>query len=205
MEFTTFYNKHKDEKILVIGCGESAKLIKNHPLLCNVVTIGVNDICRLMTPKYLVVVDTPKKFNGERHKFVSKTAAEYVFTQINEWKIFPPARKILFKLGNNRLGHLQAREIIDYSNNSPYVASIIAYKMGASEIGLVGVDFTLNHFYAKDGEHILIKTGRMASVEQDFKKLAREFKKNRVDLVNLSPTSKLTSVPKMDLIKFLNT
>lgn len=203
MRFADFAGKHKGEDIIVIGCGESAMLLKQHPCLGTITTIGVNDVGLILDPTYLIVVDAPNRFQGTRNKLITDTKAQYVFTQMKDWKINPPEKKVLFRLGGNRLRSLFDANTVDYSNNSPYVGAMVAFKMGAKRIGMIGVDFTHNHFYAKDGEHILTKTGRIGVIDSDYAKMVYEFSKHSVLVYNLSPITRLNAIPKMSLDAFL--
>jgi hypothetical protein len=54
--------------------------------------------------------------------------------------------------------------VLDFSNNSPYIAAILAYQMGCRRIGLIGVDFTDNHCHMQDGAHELVRNGRIGKL-----------------------------------------
>ena len=82
-------------------------------------------------------------------------------------------------------------------NNSPYMAIILAYKMGCKKIGMLGVDFTPNHFYAKDGDHDLIQKKYINKILNHYELLYNELKKNDCLLYNLSVDSIITTVPKI--------
>ena len=195
-----FRNIHTKDKIIILGCGASAVDIVDvdHS---GVILFGVNDISRLISPKYLLVVDTPAKFLGLRNKAVVQSGADYLFTQIHDWKPMKPTKKVIFQLGNNRLKNIESMELVDYSNNSPYMAALIAYKMGCKNIGILGVDFTKNHFYAEDGDHVLID--RLNDIDIKYKELREKLNSKGVNLYNLSKHSALTHIPKMDMLKFL--
>jgi hypothetical protein len=139
---------------------------------------------------------------------VINTKADNFLTHIPEWKIKKKEKTVLYKLGSrSRYQHLdkdQFPDIIDYSNNSPYMAIIAAYKMGINKIGLIGVDFTDNHFYAKDGAHNLIKTNRTNTIIRDYKLLNDELKRKKVMIYNLSKESILDFLPKIEITKFIS-
>ena len=84
-EFYKFANKHKGGRFLIIGLGESAnELVKPGIDLSDVITIGVNDCDRLITPKYLIVIDDPKRFNPpDRATYMRNTGAEIIFPQLS--------------------------------------------------------------------------------------------------------------------------
>jgi hypothetical protein len=75
MNDTTFAqvrDRHAGEAILVCGCGSSLATLRLPP---GVPTIGVNDIGRLFDPDYLVVVNPPRQFSGDRFRFVRESRA----------------------------------------------------------------------------------------------------------------------------------
>jgi len=186
MEYHEFKGKHIGQKILVCGCGESAKLIGRIPSDKMPVTIGVNDICRLFTPSYLVVLNDKVGFNEDRWKWIKESSAPYCFTQIPSLKTASP--KVIVKLGRYGSFDFESGKV-DYTTNSPYVACLIAAYMGAAEIGLLGVDFTDNHFFANTGQHHL--TRRLPSIRSEYKKLQAAFADKKIRLVNLSPVSQI--------------
>ena len=202
MKLSYFKNKHLNDKIIVLGLGMSANNILDVDR-SNVVLFGVNDISRLVVPTYVLVVDTPSKFTGLRHKYILQSGAQYLFTQIKDWKPMSPTMKVTFDLGSNSLRNMDNPEVVDYSNNSPYMAIIIAYKMGCKNIGLLGVDFTPNHFFENDGEHVLIKTNRLSDIDRSYGNLTEALNSRHVNLYNLNKDSLITSIPKMDLVEFI--
>jgi hypothetical protein len=75
--------------------------------------------------------------------------------------------------------------------------------MGARRIGLLGVDFTDNHFFAKTGRHPL--AGSLQQINEEYKKLGAALASRGVELVNLSHQSRLTALPRQHLSAFLAT
>jgi hypothetical protein len=73
--------------------------------------------------------------------------------------------------------------------------------MGARRIGLIGVDFTENHFYAPTGEHPL--TPQLGSIDGHFVKMAEAASVRGVEIFNLSRRSRLTAFPKISVGDFL--
>jgi uncharacterized Rossmann fold enzyme len=84
--------------------------------------------------------------------------------------------------------------------NSPYMAAIIAYQLGAKKIGMVGVDFTNDHFFSNTGTHKLSKHVR--NIDLEYSVLRSNLEKKGVKVANLSPISLLESWPKMTLDQF---
>src|SRR6185369_13796605 len=85
-------------------------------------------------------------------------------------------------------------DTLNYTQNSPYVALCLAIRMGAKQIGLIGVDFTDNHFFAKTGTHPL--KGQFATIDGQYRKLAEAVRSHGIEIVNLSSISRLTAFPR---------
>lgn len=185
--FHDFKNLHEGKKFLVLGCGESAVHANQ---VRDAVSIGVNDIQRIFTPEYLLIVNDRKSFSPGRWEWVENTRASYIFTHLDIFNDRPNVVKV--SLGRYRRPTLGS-DRLDYSNNSPYMAVLLAYYMGAKKIGILGVDFTPNHFFASTGEHPL--TAKIQDINADYVGLHTLLKDEGVELVNLSLKSILT-IPK---------
>ena len=193
---TTFRDRHRGGSIVVSGCGQSAAL---REALGHLTVIGVNDVGRLFDPTYLVVVNPPRQFRGDRFTHVRQSRAQALFTQLDLGPVEPPV--VRFPLG--RYGGLPAEgdAALHYTQNSPYVAVCLAAHMGARRIGLIGVDFTDHHFFAATGRHPL--AGRLAAIDREYGALAQALAARGIELVNLSPVSRLQSLPRMPLERFV--
>ena len=202
MDISHFKDLHKDEKILILGCGTSVTKLKEIKNYNKIITIGVNDIGRFYDPTYLMVVDHPAKFEGIRYKVVHNTTSKYVFTQLKSWKIKDMSKLVKFTLGTKFLATLDEGMLLDYSNNSPFIAIILAHKMGANHIGMLGIDFTDDHFYAKDGKHNLVSRGYVDRIDKDYKVLYTELKRKGTIINNLSTDSLIKSIPQGKLSDF---
>lgn len=196
IELSQLSNKHTGKDIIVCGCGESATLLTEPN---RNITIGVNDIQRLFSPNYLVVVNDKVSFSPQRWSFIESTQAEVIFTHLRGLKV-DDKRKCIISLGKYGACELD-KPAIDYSSNSPYIATILAYKLGARNIGLLGVDFTPNHFFAKTGEHPLSKKSNI--INNEYQQMCRVLSGKGVNFYNLSPNSKIL-IPKMNLYDFQN-
>src|SRR3972149_4723858 len=97
MNYKDFKNKHKDNKIIVCGCGESVLQLKDKNLT-SIITVAVNDFSRLQIPDYLVVVNAKGSFKGDRWQWIENTQCMYIFTHLDKLEV-PEEKKILFKLG----------------------------------------------------------------------------------------------------------
>lgn len=211
MELKNFIQAHPNEKFLILGNGKS---ILNLPKKIDLITIGVNDIERHMIPTYLVLTDNPNRFgvvNSKRRNQVQSTKSKFVFV-FDKWWTFKSDdgknldyKRIVMKLGKKgKLDNLDSKDTVDYSITSPYVAAILAYKMGAKEIGIIGVDFTDGHFYRpEDGVHPIVKSSRLEEVECHFKALTEELERRGIKVWNLSEESILKPIPKKSLSEFL--
>ena len=185
-----FHGRHAGAGIVVCGCGESLSSL-SHPE--RFITIGVNDVGRHFSPDYLVVVNPRQQFTPERFAQVARTQAKAVFTQLPDLGFEHPAI-VHFRLG--RLGGTDFGDpdTLHYTRNSPYVAVGLALQMGAKRIGLIGVDFTDHHFFARTGPHGLAR--RLPQIDAEYARLAQACRERGVDLVNLSAQSLLQSLPR---------
>lgn len=196
--FIEFHNIHKGKKIVVCGCGQSLIDFAKHK--DNFITIGVNDVPQLFDPTYIVVTDHPNRFNIERREFINESKAKHLFTCVGGWA---HPRLVNFKLGGKGSAHLDIPDKVDHFLNSPYTSINIAYKMGASNIAIVGVDFTDGHFYKqKDGPHSLARMGYLDDLLWAYGHIKDELAKRGVGLFNLSPISKIDTVPYMNVEDF---
>ena len=188
---------HPGEKVIVCGCGTSLDLMKD--VHQDFKTIGVNDVPKLFTPTYLVVTDHSQRFAPPRRKIVNEAKSRAMFTCVKGWR---NPNIVYFETGSKKLNHLDDPNKVDHFMNSPYVAVNIAYKMGFTKIGLIGVDFTDNHFYSKDGPHPLMRMKKVRQVSEAYGVLKSELKRRGVDVYNLSPVSTVTTLPKITIEEF---
>src|SRR5713226_8548372 len=187
----SFQRIHSEEKLVVCGCGVSLKDLERPEQF---LTIGVNDVGRLFQPKYLLVVDSKERFKGDRFHYVETSQAEYLFTQLSDLGISHP------NIVNFRLGKKDGTDFLDpnalhYSVVTPYMALYLAAYMGATRIGLIGVDFTDHHFFGDTGPHEW--TPHLADIDERFHRLGDALLVRGIKVFNLSRTSRLTAFPKM--------
>ena len=202
MVYQSFKDKHKGSKMIITGLGESAKLLTDFDHSC--LTMGVNDIARLFNPTYTVIVNDKTSFKADRWKYIEACESDAIFTHIKHISEQMPVkhqdRVVTVTLGRYGGADLN-KNAVDFSSNSPYVACIIAAYMGITEIGLIGVDWTPNHFFAETGDHPLSK--KIHAIVTEYNNLAIAFKAKGIGFHNLSPVSRL-GIPKMHLNDFLN-
>jgi hypothetical protein len=185
-----FNGLHPGADILVCGCGPSLLELEDP---ARHLAIGVNDVGRLFDPTYLVVLNPRAQFKGDRFRYVAESNARALFTQLDLGPVKPPV--VRFRLG--RYGGTDAADdgVLDFTQNSPYVAVGLAARMGAARIGLVGVDFTDGHFFAETGRHAL--SGRLKEIDAQYGRLAAALSARGIALVNLGAASRLRSLPRM--------
>lgn len=190
-----FADRHAGRDVLVCGCGPSLAAFRPTD---DLVTIGVNDVGRLFDPTYLVVVNPRNQFRADRFRHVERSRAQALFTQLELGPVDPPV--VRFALG--RYGGTDVSEgTLHYTQNSPYVAVCLAAWMGARRIGLLGVDFTENHFFGPTGRHPL--AAHMGQIDAEYAALGEALGRRGVELLNLSPVSRLQGLPRRDLDAFL--
>ena len=196
LQVADFRNRHRGGRVVVCGCGESLKLLEQPERF---VTIGVNDVGRLFTPDYLVVVNPRSQFSAERFAHVERSNASVLFTQLADLGV-PHPNVIRFRLGRYGGTDLSDPNVLHYTQNSPYVALCLAAHMGASRIGLIGVDFTANHFFAPTGIHPLAT--QLSIIDEQYRRLGEALRARGIEVLNLSPASRLTAFPKACLSEF---
>lgn len=134
-------------KMDVLGLGESVLSYVN----TGNQTVGVNDINKYYPVDYLVVVDLPRRFTGNRLATIKKSIPKKFFTYLEEWRgIVFNYEKINLAPGRGFLNHLHDKDLVCHSNNSTFVACVMAYKLGAKEIYLYGADFNTHPNFTDD-------------------------------------------------------
>lgn len=193
-----YIGKYKGESFIIAGCGSS---INSYSDFSDHYVIGVNDIERILTPDFLVVVNEIRTFMRGRWYYVDKTLSPVIFSHLeNPGPIERSENLVNIKLGERDSANLDDLTKVDFTTNSPYMAAIIAYQMGARKIGIVGVDFTNNHFFSETGAHRLSKN--IIDIDSQYMNLRIELEKRGVKVANLSSISALEAWPKMDLETF---
>lgn len=187
-----FRDYHKDATIIVCGCGSSLLGFSGHKQF---ITIGVNDVGRLFDPTYLVVLNDRTQFYGDRFFYVARSRARALFSQLDLGVSHPHV--VRFDLGQQGGATWDAPNTLPYTRTSPYVAICLAALMGAKQIGLIGVDFTDHHFFARTGWHPL--AGQLPIIDLEYRRLADALQARNVKVVNLSTESRLTAFRKGDI------
>ncbi|WP_434625692.1 CgeB family protein [Azospirillum sp. B2RO_4] len=187
-----FRNIHKGSTIIVCGCGESVSGFDDPERF---ITIGVNDVGRLFQPDYLVVVNHRHQFRKDRFEHIENSRARALFSHLRLDVGHP--KQIRFALGRRGGMEVDDPTSLPYTRNSPYIATCLALFMGAQRVGLIGVDFTDRHFFGALGTHPL--TRELRQIDMEYGRLAETWRARGVSIVNLSPVSRLQSLPRASL------
>ena len=189
-ELAGFRGYHAGESILVCGCGASLPEVVAPE---RVVTIGVNDVGRLFDPDYLMVLNPRGQFSYGRFSYVENSRAHALFTQLDLGIAHP--HQVRVKLSGRGNADLSNPHVLPYTRNSPYPAVCLAAHMGASRIGLIGVDFTDHHYFAQTGRHLL--AAEFEQIDREYRQLYESCRQRGIEVFNLSRESRLTAIPKI--------
>ena len=131
--------------VSVIGLGSSAEGWFNTP--CDI-SIGVNDCAKFgKDPDYLLLANWPMKFPQHRLNIIKDTRPKQFFSSVEQWKAyFPGMIKIRLNSWDGPLYRWRPEEFSS-SDTSPFIAVSMAYKLGASNIVLWGVDMVDHHIH----------------------------------------------------------
>jgi hypothetical protein len=190
-----YTNKFKGETFIIAGCGSSINLYSD---FSDYYVIGVNDIERILTPDFLIVVNEISTFMRGRWDYVNKSLSPVIFS--HPGPIQKSENLVKINLGERNGVNLDDLTKVDFTTNSPYMAAIIAYQLGAKKIGMIGVDFTNHHFFAETGAHRLTKN--IVEIDTQYRNLRIELEKRGVKVANLSNISSLEAWPKMNIETF---
>lgn len=190
-----FRDLHAGGTLVVCGCGSSLRELV-HPE--RYTTIGVNDVGRLFTPDYLLVVNSRSQFAPGRFEAVAQSRARVLFSHLELG--VPHPHQVRFALGQRGGVDFSNPDTLNYTRNSPYPALCLAIHMGARRIGLIGVDFTADHFFGATGVHGLSR--ELNQIDAEYRRLQEACARAGIEVVNLSAGSRLTAFPKMSLDEF---
>lgn len=198
----------RNKKALIMGLGTSLKLFEPYKGLedkYNLITIGVNDIGEFIKPDYLCVFDTPQSFESKRIKTILDMDDTMMITFYpGIWEKYGKSPHRIIEVGmagNENWNHLD-ENAIPQGLTSTYMAACCAHIMGCKTIGLIGVDFTPNHYNNQDGEHNM--SDRLKDINALYARLVRDLDQRGTKIYNLSPTSRIETVPSMILDVFMS-
>lgn len=166
-------------EIDVLGLGESLKEFKPS----GNITIGVNDIWKHYQTDYVVCVDRINAFTVERLRTIMKSKPKKFLTHLDEWeRIMPTFELIELSKGRGNLNDID--NTFAYSNNSVFVAVVLAYKLGATKINIFGADFNT---------HAAFNGNKLLAALDDYKNLF-DFLKEKGIKITVSKGSKLNQI-----------
>lgn len=193
--FEDYHQRHAGQSMVVCGCGSSLNALQEAE---HYLTIGVNDVGRLFQPDYLVVLNGRHQFSADRFRHIAASRARAVFTHLQLGIDHPHI--VRFQLGQRGGVEIGPQARLPYTRNSPYVAVCLAIYMGAKRIGMIGVDFTDNHFFGATGQHSL--NAELALIKREYAALTEASARLGVEIVNLSSRSALDTIPHQSLEQF---
>jgi len=130
--------------IHVIGKGESKEFFKHD----GNVTIGVNDVNRWIETDHIVVVDPMDAYKEGHHTYKNSNAM--FWSQLEDNRNYVKNFTLIeLARGRGVLEEFDSDRFV-YSITSPFVAVHLAYKLGAKNIVMWGVDFNTHPNFNTD-------------------------------------------------------
>lgn len=207
-------NVHRGEQIIILGNGPS---IRDIPVkaLRRFTTIGVNEINRWFDPDYVLLYDMPGCFAKVDFELTAIRRAfrcSTVLARHNWGEVYPPVENLdgehyivdrsktgqwdefqikTYEMLKERWDTIDALSFIE-TNASTEAAAMIALFMGASWIGVLGLDYVPHHFYGPTG-HFPKKVSEAQVQWLGIQSIAKHV--FDCDVVNLSKRSHITKLP----------
>jgi hypothetical protein len=181
----------------------------------NMITFGVNDICKLFTPNYCVYLDNFNDKVEERIEWFKKINSKYIFAprtddrkyEFSEWiKIeYEFLRYNADKNKNSSIKDIHSRNKVFVGISSVIAAISISIYMGFKNIGIIGFDFNGDRFLNKGlGNHPLCSNNYIEKIENICKVINEYCKETNINLKNVSNISKINSFEKEDYETWLH-
>lgn len=146
----------------VLGLGETINEFKPNS---EHFTIGSNDIYKYFATDYLAVYDMKRAFAPERLKIIESSTPKKFYSYLKDWEQQPNFELMTInKEPRNNYENIHKEGVIACLTSSA-ICCQLAFKLGAKEINLYGVDLN-NH-------KILSKPDRLLKIESAFKSLKR--------------------------------
>lgn len=127
--------------IAVLGTGESIKDYKGE------LAIGVHDVWRYVQTQYVICTDSPKRFTIDRRTIINECRPIKLFSHLQSWSDHPCFEKVTLHSPRGKANY--KAEGLSYGIMSVLPAMVLAYKLGATQINLYGIDL-VNHKSFKD-------------------------------------------------------
>jgi hypothetical protein len=173
---------------IVFGLGRSVKFISRTAALA-VNTIGVNDIDKFHTVDHLIIPDPWTRFTEARIKTISNTKAKTLWLQEKRsWpglENHPDIRYFTCILWDKLRPFPLEEDALPAHFTSPFIASALAWKLGAKRIGILGMDCLPGH---QMNNHLPV-------LLKGFEELRNALLQRGTELVNLSPISVINTLP----------
>lgn len=151
-------------KCYVLGTGPTL----SHYQQSNITTFGVNDIFSYLPVDHLLVVDHPWSFkSNDRVKVIENSTPLQFYSQIEYWKQFFPETFNKVKLKPTRGEVDLIAPELSYSFDSTFIACILAYKKGFTEIITFGVDFLKHPRLTRHEKNILRNYAKLRDAFND--------------------------------------
>ena len=187
-------------KCAVVGCGVSAPSIV--PYIGSVFTIGVNDACTLGALDMVMVNDHPRRFGSERlQKMFTARTRYFASMWVDSFLWMRCGAFVDYKVKRYTDIGIFKDGMLGCNRTTLFSSVCLAYKMGFTDIGMVGNDFTNDHFYRNDGKYNL--SDQFKFINDTFISLEKELSDNGCRLVNLSEVSRI-EVTKIPLEEWIN-
>jgi len=133
-------------EIDIIACGESALNFKHTGNM----TVGVNDCYKIFPVKHLVVIDLPSAFLKARLKIIKDSVPLQFYSHLTVWdSLVKNFNQITFAHGCGNFNEFYSKAYT-FSNNSAFVACVLAHKLGANQINLYGADFNTHPNFLRE-------------------------------------------------------
>lgn len=179
MRLRDFKLLHQAQRAILVGTGPSVveATVQYKP------AFGVNDVERTgVGVDYLVMVDPIGRFGDDRRKWIYETKAVRFIGQPYCGPYPVAAVNYRLQQPRHRLGLPAGEGEFVYSNDTPYIAMSLAFWMGISELGLIGIDHTGDHF----------RIGAKAiEIRYQYERQCKIFKEAGMRVVKLSEQSRL--------------
>lgn len=197
--FASLRGRHAGAAALLVACGPSAHGLKPDLVPTNVVVLCVNDAERHFDRDhrcdidYLLIHDKPKAFKQIRLDAISETAAEVFVCQSKPghegWDDWVPAGVAIsrYQLAEEWSTERPAPTHLTWGKTSIPPALSLAEHLGIVEVGVLGVDLR-GHFFERQSRRLSKRFSELAAAQAD----------RGMRVVNLSPSSLITSWPHQD-------
>lgn len=210
------FNKYNDKNCIILGNGVSIKQLETKSIDDDITTIGCNSIQKAYNPDILTLVD---RFKNKSHKspdtqefidMVNNSPTQVIVTAHYNWCNVLSQDKTYLQFMGSPLLKFDINRVEKFplelftKSNSPFATVQMAYNMGFKNIGLLGVDYTLDHFYKKDGSYFkgTIEQIKWQRIQNNYKTMTNFLQGKGIGFYNLSKVSLLKMIKYKSLEDF---